>query len=565
MHANTTAYLARLASFDGHVIPAEGIAAVDGLFELNDAESVTLQEGWLFGSKVNLPAGSGRQLNLVTTNDWVHQDVDDSILHIGAGAICLEGDTDSKGYLSCGTQLLSNNDWTMLCFFNKATRNSTATAPDENSYGLSQYNSFANGHCYISLAYNLGLSLTVLGATTQSITLRTSGLGEVGPLAVWLTYTHSTRQLSAYDAYTGTQLGSTITAADLGGGNSFVALNTRIGQYQRGLSAPPRLQQHLGYFKFAGVMDETKRDSLFGLDRTSPSSPEVIEGGYLWAMTEFNTQLVVWGTSVTDGSDAISQTKNSDAWRHKFNVEMIKHNVVMWSPGSMGGKDLYYYRHANYAHPPGRASVLGTMVARDTNAAVEQYMYRRINMVICDDQQNFCAGVGVDPGGSVDMLYTDYTDVLFTGMVDHLRTKRDVDVVCGTMLALAAWATGTMDPLTYSQVAALAHRQNLRTFSAGVRADPKYAAVYDMYADFNLGWDVSDDGDAPNPITDLPNGNPAYFYDDPQHPGSAGHAVIAAGYIAAVQEALSGSPPFVGRINLISGLRSGFGRQLIRG
>lgn len=520
LYAETTAYAARFPTYS-QTLSDEGYGAVNRLFATVDSAGVTMTRGWLMGNKWNLTGAAHRVLELCgTTNDFTHSDQADSTLHVGGGTLCLEGDTALKGYLGLPEPLFTNDDWSILLMLAKPTRDSSATTGTaETSLLLSQYDSFAAGRFYIEGSFTSGLSITNVSGT-NAISIKTTGIGPVAPSLIWITYETATRTMKCYDAFTGAQLGLTSTVAAGG----FAAVNCRIGQPQRAVSVPPRVIQFGGIFKFSGVLDSTQRSNVFA--------------GFYPELTLFNNQVLIYGNSVTSGNNANIDTKASDAWPIKFGVWAAKNNCWHWMPTSMGGKDLYYFRPSDYTPPTATSTRLGTLAARDAVYAVDVlYTNKRINLVVFDDNQNTAASVSWVPGASSDMLYEDFQHII-GAIVDKLRNViPDLKVVCGTQLALqAADLVSPYNAYTYAQVAALAHRNNLRDWSQQIRVDDAFDAVYDLYTDSNQGWDVGDDGDAIDPENDLPNGKPTWFITDPQHPRSFGHNLMAIGFEAAVDE-----------------------------
>jgi len=100
---------------------------------------------------------------------------------------------------------------------------------------------------------------------------------------------------------------------------------------------------------------------------------------------------------------------------------------------------------------------------------------------------------------------------------------KTLKVVQCTMIAPWAIDSVTFDPLTYADVHASVWRGKLCSMSADVRVDPTVDEYFELYGGSNLGWGVSDDGDAEDPETDEANGDPTLYVDDPQHFSNAGH------------------------------------------
>lgn len=525
-----SAYATRMSG-EGEMLSAEGAYSIDELEAVNTAQSVTLAHGWLAGSKMNMSAG--KVLDLVGTTDFVHVDTGDSTLHVGEGTITLEGSTAFKGCLDAGDQVFTNDDWTALVMLDKPSRDFTFPS-DETSLLLSQYEAFASGHFYISGDFNESITFTWLGSS-GSVTLKAAST-PLSPVVVWLVYTHSTRTVEIFDAFTGDSLGTSI-GVDLGSGNAWAAADMRIG----GLGATgPRLSQFGGLFKFTGVLNETKRNAIFSV--------------YYDVMTRYALRVLVYGNSVTSGSDA---TGFPESWVGQLHLWLAVNNGYCWSPANMGGKGLAHYRTADYTLAMDRAAELGEMVDRLAAAVVENYIDKRIDILVLDENQNTAAGVGFEHGGFA--VYDDYGN-LIDNIANALRaTVPSLKIVSGTMMGVQAIDYQTFEPLTYAQVAADGWRVKLRDWSASVRADGRFAEVFDLFATFSDGWDTPDDGNPPAPVTDLPNGKPAYFFDDPQHPSDTGHAVMFAGYrdaiirAAAQESGMSWSQVFFDNFNRANG------------
>jgi hypothetical protein len=127
------------------------------------------------------------------------------------------------------------------------------------------------------------------------------------------------------------------------------------------------------------------------------------------------------------------------------------------------------------------------------------------------------------------------------GIARHVIDKLKVftptlKVVAGTMMAVRNESKSYATIIAEETSVPSKWRKNLRDWSQSIRTDAEglYDAVYDLYAEFNDGWDTPDDGNALDTTNDYPNGNASYFYDDHQHPNAAGHALMATGYWTAV-------------------------------
>lgn len=488
-----------MLSIGGETLSARGASAIGELEAVNTAQGVTLLHGWPMGSMMNL--SSERVLDLAGDMDFVHDG--NGTMHVGLGTMALEGET--SGHLDAGAPLFTNDSWSILLMLDKLSRDTTT--PDEGSFLVTQYNGFANGHAYITGAYSDAVEITLIGAGT--IYFKGTSI-PAAPVVAWLTYDHATRVLSAYDAFTGDSFG-TVTGVDLGGGDVWRE------EYSAKLGLPataPRLVLYGGIFKFSGVLTESQRDALFST--------------YYSVLTRFVKNILVYGNSVT-GSAFASHYGNY--WVGLLRAWGASHNSYVWMPANMGGRGLYHFRPDDYELPAERAAVLGTLVDPVEGISVDSYLDKRINFVVFDENQNTSGGVGVQNGAEV--IYSDFAHVR-NAIVEKLREQvATLKVIGGTMIAPWQVQDG-VTTLGYAGVSADLWRTELRDWSAEIRVDPDYDAVFDLYAAFSIGWEASDDGDAANPETDLPNGNPDYFTVDHQHPNDAGHQAMFDGYSAAI-------------------------------
>jgi len=486
-------YAARMTG-EGETLSADGTTAITELETVNTAQSVTLLHGWLAGSKMNL--STGEMLDLVGAADFVKSGT--ATYYVGEGTLALESDTGAS-YLDTSTQIFTNDDWSCLFMVDKPSRDMTFPS-DESSFLISQYGGFANGHLSVSGEFNESVVLTWLGS---SDTINLKGASPAcRPVVVWLTYVHSTRTLTAYDPFTGDTLGSSV-GVDLGSGNAWATATLRVS----GDAVSTRLIQFGGLFKFSGSLNSTKRNALFAV--------------YYDVMTRFANNALIYGNSVTNGADA---TQFDQSWVGLFHVWAAKNNAYIWMPANMGGKSLWHYRPSDFALSAERATAVGTLPDRLLTAVVENYIDKRINVLICDENQNTAAGGGVANGEAV--IYADYVS-LREAIADKLRpgvtAAKTLKVVQCTMIAPWAIDSVTFDPLTYADVHASVWRGKLCSMSADVRVDPTVDEYFELYGGSNLGWGVSDDGDAEDPETDEANGDPTLYVDDPQHFSNAGH------------------------------------------
>lgn len=485
---------------EGGTLSAQGASAIDELEAVNLAQSVTLRHAWLAGSKMNL--SEGKILDLVSDADLTHVGVN-STLYIGDGVVALESDTagpmlESSSDIDGETgfkkgHVFTNTDWSAFFIVDKAARLYSGT---ETSISISQYETHDVGYMRVILEFEESISLNWVGSTNSVIYLRGAS-PPMGLAVIWLTYSHSTRTLTVYNAFTGVELGSTV-GADLGGGNAWPTdAKLRMGT----ASNPARLTGFGGLILFNGDLNETKRNALFAV--------------YYDVMTRFARRVLFYGNS-TAFSDASAVATSCPG---KLKAWLLRNNGYLWVPTDMGGQGLYHYRPADYELPEGREE-LAPLANRNPAAIVENYVDKRISIVIFDENQNTAANVGA----SGNVTYPDFVHIR-EAIADKLRdTIPELLVVSSTMIAPWRIHYITHEELSYEEVIADEWRIRLRDWSIAIRTDPTIDAVYDQYADFNLGWTEEFDGTPAIPETDAPNGNPDYFFDDPQHPGDVGQA-----------------------------------------
>jgi len=524
--AETLAYQTRVTDAGG-TMTDDGLALVDAIFANAATQGITLQRGYVFGTAVNLNAAARTVLELTGDGQSFVADSsgNDSTVHVGLGSLCHDGTTAQQGYFALSSdQLLSNTDWTMLVYVQKPltdTTNSTHT-----SAILSQYNTSAAGRVVITAGITGSFTVIPFSGTSVSYTSRNTtygGAAIIEPCPMFITYNATTRSIQVYDPIT-PQL---TTTGVVPSGGFTAGLPTRLGapQIASSASSPPRGQVYFGVLKYTGVLTTNQMDSIWATFHEKHR--------------KICNYVLIYGNSVTSGSDAAEGGLNSALnWPQVFSQMAARNNCITIRPYGMGGKTLYYMRDTDFVKPTG-SSYPGSYPATITSPAYSQDSVNywgprwKPNLLILDENQNTAANSSVNVIYDIDWAGTEGNPGIARHVINKLRGYNpDLVVVAGTMLAVGNAGKSYATIIAEETSVPSKWRKNLRDWSASIRTDSEglYDTVYDLYTDFNLGWPAGDDGDAADPTNDYPNGNPAYFYDDHQHPNAAGHAIMATGY-----------------------------------
>lgn len=527
--AKTLAYQARVQAAGGSM-DADGLAMVDAIFANAQSQGITLSRGYLFGSSVNLNAASRTVLELTGNGESFVADSssNDSTIYVGRGSLCHDGTTPQQGFFSLSSdQLMTNTDWTMLVYFQKPltdTNNAVHT-----SAVLSQYNSVSAGRFVITAGVTGSATFIPWGGTQTTYASRNTNYGGGGiiePIPMFIRYTASTRAIHIYDPMTPQLTTTGLAAADFAAG-----LPTRLGapQIASANSNPPRGQVYFGILKYDGVLSTAQMDSVWST--------------FVRNHRKICNYCLIYGNSVTSGADAAESTVNSARnWPQLFSQSAARNNTITIRPLSMGGKQLYFMRDVDFVRPTGSAYTGGYPVVTTSPVLAQDSVNFwgprwRPNILVLDENQNTAASQSVNVTYDIDWAGTVGNPGIARHVIDKLRGfNADLKVVAGTMLAVGTEGKSLATIIAEETSVPSRWRRNLRDWSASIRTDAAnlYDAVYDLYADFNLGWDVADDGNALNPVSDYPRGNPALFFDDHQHPNAVGHALMATGYWNAV-------------------------------
>ena len=513
--AETLAYQTRVEAAGG-TMTDDGLAMVDAIFSNAATQGITLQRGYVFGTAVNLPAANRTALELTGNGQSLVADTAsaDSVITCGLGSLCLSGNSGGVGYLKTSSEsLFDNTDWTILVYYQKPIVDSSGTAGA--TVILSQYNTFASGRFYLIADQSNAVAFTAISGTSVAARgTAYAGGATIEPGAFFITYNATTRELKMYDPVSQAFLGS--AGAMPSGG--FTALATYLGN-TAAATFRARTAAYMGVLKYSGVL--TSAQMISAWDSFFAAHCKLIDRAWLI------------GNSVTSGSDSQEGgSQGANNWGQKFSVSAVQNNCLVIRPNSMGGKQIYYFRPSDYTSPPVGSSVPLTPPYSAIDS-VDTWKKWKPNILVCDENQNTAANYSHLVDYEID--YADLLDAIKADLEEALSGIDTVKIVAGTMLAVGA------DGNTYAQIITLEAsnnfwRKNLRDWSALIRADEgtRFAAVYDLYTEFNLGWDAGSDGNAADPTNDYPNGNPAYFYDDAQHPNNAGHTIMATGYWNAV-------------------------------
>jgi hypothetical protein len=523
----TLAYQSRVLAAGG-AMTADGLTLVNEIFKNASSQGITLQRGYFMGTACNLNAASRTILEVTGNGQSFVADsaANDSTIHVGLGSLCHDGTTAQQGYFALSSdQLFNNTDWTMLVYMQKPLTNTNDAT--HTSAVLSQYNSAASGRIVISAGVTGGYTVIPWNGTavTYSRNANYGGGGIIEPVPMFVTYNSTTRSLQLYDPLA-LQL-TTTGVVPVGG---FAAgVPTRLGapQVATAASSPPRGQAYYGILKYSGVLSTAQMDSIWTTFRDNHRA--------------ICNYVLIYGNSVTSGSDAAEAGLNTALnWPHVFSRTALRNNCIVLRPLSMGGKSLYFMRDTDFVKPIG-SSYMGGYPAVSTGVTQDSVSYWgprwKPTILLLDENQNTAASQSVNVTYDIDWAGTENNPGIARHVIEKLKVHTPtLKVVAGTMLAVGPDGKSYATIIAEETSIPSRWRRNLRDWSAAIRLDSAglYDSVYDLYADFNLGWDTIDDGDAATPATDYPNGNPAYFYDDHQHPNAAGHAIMATGYWTAV-------------------------------
>lgn len=512
-------YEARYNSF-GETLSVAGKRSIQDALDLVQVSGASLSRGYLFGSTVNLPAAHGRVLNFGgggTAAEFVKDAGADSHLFTPPGLMVLEGDTLGQGYLESGEAMFDNTDWTILIYADRSLTNTLL--PGSGSYTptlISQYTSTAAGNFVVGSGSTGGVTINALGGSVVAI--QEAGVSKNEPIATWMSYVAATKTWTFHNAFTGVLLGTSTQSAAINTGTL-----TRLGQHARTASqGAPRSLKYGGLFKFAGILTELQRQTIFaGLH------PIVLRHCHM-----------IWspGNSVTSNSnalqsgDAISAVGTAAAWPHIFSRWASKNNAWYLRFAGLSSRNMYSFRPASWLDNTNVAARI-TLPAREAAISADAAAPFLPNIMLNDEQQN-TAGLTV--------TYADFSNV---------RAQIFAVATAGAVRATKLVQPTQMGVMNTNYAAALSDGKSnrLRDFSALIRTDPAVDAVAELYGAFNRGWDTGVDGNAANSLTDLPNGDPIYFRwesspgvaaGDSIHPNTLGHATMASLYQAAVATVL---------------------------
>ena len=518
--AEAAAYGTRVNDAGG-TMTEDGYMLADAVFQNATTQGITLSRGYLFGTSCNLPSVEREVLELTGNGESLLADsvAKDSTLHVGKGSLCLEGYTAQEGKLKTTTEsLFDNTDWTIFGYFQKPLLDTTASG--KGSFFCSQYNTFAAGRFWMEAGTTGLFSFTPI-SNGSAVQIRSganySGGGIIEPIPFFIKYNATTRVVTAYNPLTGAETGTTTLTTD------FTALPTHFGAMQIASAAAgsPQVISYFGCLKYSGNLTNVQMDSVWS--------------DFHAAHSKLVDKAWVIGNSVTSGADAGEAGSNTaNNWPTKVSAIAARNNTITIRPPSMGGKAIYFFRPSDYTQPIGSTHTgYPPYSAADS---VDTWKHWKPTILVIDENQNTAAS------NSVNVDYEIDWGTLVDAIVDDLQAiEPGLKVVCGTQLAIQAKSIVSPYP-DYSYAEMLADevsntskfRRNLRDWSVLIRADSRYDAVAEIYSLFNQGFPTEIDGDAATPATDYPNGDPALFYDDPQHPNAAGHLLMRDAFWAAV-------------------------------
>jgi len=516
--SEVTAYETRYNGY-GETLSSAGKQSLQDTLDLMDTESVTLSRCYLFGRVANLPGSQGRVLEMSgagPTADFVKDTGADSHLFVSDGMMALEGGTLGEGYLASGEAMLDNSDWTILVYASRSLLDlSFPNGASHTPSLISQYTSTAAGNYVITGGYTGGFLLNTLGGS--AVTLHPASTTTNAPMAVFITYVAAEKLWSCYNAFNGALLGTSTQSAAIN-----VAALTRLGHHQRAVQGAPRSVHFGGLFKWSGILSGSKMSAVWS-------------GIHSIILRHAN---VVWspGNSVTNNSDAAQSGDEASpigvaaAWGHLYSRWASKNNCWYLRLGSMASRNLYHQRPASWTDDTNVAARF-TVPALETAISADTAAIYRPNILLNDEHQN-------TGSYSASVTYADYKSIrnqIFAAVTEG--SVRPTKLIQATQIANAFES--------YAASLASTKANKLRDFSVAIRTDPDVDVVAELYGAFNQGWDTEDDGNAPDPLNDLPNGNPAYYLwnaganGDATHPNTAGHALMASLYQTATADAMA--------------------------
>jgi hypothetical protein len=522
--AETLAYAARVNSGGGTMTTA-GLQLVDAIFANAASQGITLERGYYFGHGCNVNANTEREVLEVTGDGtpFVADSVsNDSDIYSGLGSLCLEGYTDQQGYLASTDPLWTNNDWSMLVFHQKPLIDTA----DSNSYSMimSQYAGSGTGNAYLLAGQTGSMTLQPIGGGT-SVSWRNSGFGGAGaiePVAVFLTYNSATRAWVVYNPVTQATIGTGAMPAN------FSALATRLGATQFVTSSRgPRIIAYGGILKYTGILDSTEMNSVWST--------------FLEHHSKLCHKAWITGNSITAGSNAAEGGSNSALnWPTLYSQQAARNNIFTLKPNGLFGVDAFIeIRPSDYVKPAG--SLQDAYSAYVASKSVDTWKVWRPSIWINDENAGMAAR-----NSDVADYEIDYGTLVDAIAEDLRELDPNLKIIQGTQTAIMAGdLTAPYDPIPYAEVEVSDWRINLRDWSVLIRTDDRYDAVAELFGNFSLGWDVGDDGNAINTLTDLPNGDPdlhrwgaGLASGDSQHWNTAGHALGYSLYWTATESIL---------------------------
>lgn len=513
-HLLTMDYQSRLVA-EGHAaLSSDAYNLVAEVFQAAEDNGVGVTSGWLFGSVVNV-ADRELQINLVDTKpslipvDTLHTDTTLGVAMLGIRA---DG-TGDEGYITDDNSGLFDDspDYSVLMIMNY-TGDPSGTAPFlfEQHTGPTDGNIACYGQASGGIQYIDRPSTTAYfpgGAPGGSATAREY---QVDPLIGWWHFNDSGEfeMIHAGGESSGFQ-----TCGSDPSGKPLVLANPGSSAYAGDVGFAV-------FIRFDGVLDATAHQDI--LDRI------------LRKWNHLGLSIGIIGNSVT-----ISGVSDPElTWPRKVQRWGV-YNSALVSRRAQGARRLPFFAPTGYTLPgaPSDAAIAGMPVN-----VLEKY---RFNMIVNDDQQNMIAS---------GQNFTNWLHChnAIVGYFDALNDPGVMRAVMCTQMAYPPYESAPdCSPVDYAYVAM--YRAPFRDISILTRAATLSdfnnipTAIADVYANENLGWDVADDGNAPDPINDYPYGDASHFalYPagvgpdvDPQHWSDAGHAYhFTNTYLPAIEEA----------------------------
>jgi len=496
----TLAYQSRIEA-EGETLDEQALASINEVFAAATDNGAVVGNGWLFGSDFNrasreivvnladskpnlIPIGT---LNASTANSR-------AMLGIRTDAI-------NQGYITSDSSGLFtiNEDYSVLimCQYRGDPDDSSAWGRQTATNIFSQSTTTgATGNWGVAGSIIGGEQWTEWGTGGTSFGSAAGSQGReanISPMFMWATFT-SAGAVKIYHAGDGTVHKSTPFAGNPTG-KPFRVGAIHTASYVAGDLGVAAI------IRFDGVLDDTKRADIFNRVYS--------------AWLNHGDSVHVTGNSVTIPASVTGVTSTMRAWAKNLQGWGC-YNSAFVNRKAQGAMRLPKFTPTGYTlHPSASAD------ADIATSPINDFAWFKPTIWINDENQNWCSYSGGQPWTAWKHAHD--------AIASYLQTLQpDLRVVVGTQMPMNAVSIPYSGPFVYADFASAPGRSNLRVISAAIRAETEWTVpktvVAELYGTGNLGWDVGDDGNAPDPINDHPKGNPLYFpSNDAQHPNDTGH------------------------------------------